>query len=300
MAHKTCTIIVTYNRLQLLKGAVNALRNQSCGSTIVVVNNGSTDGTREYLDSQKDLTAIHQDNSGGSGGFFTGLKFAAEQGYEFAWIMDDDVVPDKDALRYLIDAYDYLSSKEEIGFLCSTVLDKHGNPANVPTVNMRRTENGFPSWNNYLKNGYAGVSDATFVSVLIPTKIIYSVGLPIKEFFIWGDDTEYTNRISLRYSCYLVGNSEVTHLRSGGAIDLLHLEDKSRIRMYRYSVRNNWYNNRQKYYDSKTKLINYLWHFSIIWRLLTHFQIYKIGIVLRGIAEGIFFHPTVVFPNECK
>ena len=72
MAHKTCTIIVTYNRLQLLKGAVNALRNQSCGSTIVVVNNGSTDGTREYLDSQKDLTAIHQDNSGGSGGFFTG------------------------------------------------------------------------------------------------------------------------------------------------------------------------------------------------------------------------------------
>lgn len=300
MNHTICTVIVTHNRLALLKDAISALRSQTYDSTILVVNNGSTDGTRKYLDNQHNIIVINQENVGGAGGFFTGLKYAAENGFEFAWIMDDDVLPDKDALHFLLEAYDYLSSREDVGFLCSTVLDAEGNAANVPTINTRRSKNGYSSWNKYVKNGYAGVSSATFVSVLIPTKIIYSVGLPFKEFFIWGDDTEYTNRISMLYACYLVGNSEVRHLRSGGAIDLLQLKDKNRIRMYKYSIRNNWYNNRQNYYDSKIKLINYLWHFSIIWRLLSHFQVYKIGIVLKGIFEGIFFRPTVIFPEKIK
>lgn len=297
---KICSVIVTYNRLHLLQDAIEALKHQTIESTILVVNNGSTDGTRAYLDEQHDIIVIHQKNVGGAGGFFTGLKYAAEKGYEFAWIMDDDVLPDKDALRFLLEAYDYLSPREEIGFLCSTVLDAYGNVANVPTINTRRTKNGYSAWNKYVKNGYVGVSSATFVSVLIPAKIIYSVGLPFKEFFIWGDDTEYTNRISMLYECYLVGNSEVTHLRSGGAIDLLQLKDKNRIRMYKYSIRNNLYNNRQNYYNTKTKLINYLWHFAIIWRLLIHFQIFKIGVVIKGILEGIFFRPTVVFPEKVK
>lgn len=298
--HKICTVIVTYNRLGLLQNAIGALKYQTLGSTLLIVDNGSTDGTHEYLDSLKDVVVIHQENLGGAGGFFTGLKFAAENGFEFAWIMDDDVLPDKDALRFLIEAYDYLSAHEEIGFLCSSVVDKEGNAANVPTINTRRTKNGYSAWNKYLKNGYVGVSSATFVSVLIPTRIVFAVGLPFKEFFIWGDDTEYTNRISMHYACYLVGNSEVRHLRSGGAIDLVQLSDRNRIRMYKYSIRNNWYNNKQNYYSSKIKLINYLWHFSILWRLMIHFQVYKIGVVLKGIFEGIFFNPKVVFPCENK
>ena len=65
-------VVVTYNRKELLKRNITCLRANTPVSSIVVVNNGSTDGTGEWLDDQKDLTVIHQENVGGSGGFYRG------------------------------------------------------------------------------------------------------------------------------------------------------------------------------------------------------------------------------------
>ena len=66
------TVIVTYNRRQLLIQCVEAVRRNR-PEKIIVVNNGSTDGTREWLDQQTDLHVIHQENVGGSGGFCRGM-----------------------------------------------------------------------------------------------------------------------------------------------------------------------------------------------------------------------------------
>jgi hypothetical protein len=50
----------------------------------------------------------------------------------------------------------------------------------------------------------------TFVSLLIPCKAIRAVGYPIADYFIWGDDTEYTTRITTNYAtAYFVGKSKV-------------------------------------------------------------------------------------------
>lgn len=296
MKNRICTVVVTYNRLALLKDAIEALKVQTEPSDILVVNNGSTDGTKEYLDGQTELLVIHQENLGGAGGFYAGMKYAAEKGYDFAWVMDDDVIPDVDALKSLKDAYDFLSVKEKVGFLCSTVVNREGIPVNNPNVDLKRNKTGDVSWNKYLSEGVVGVSSATFVSVFVPCSIIFEVGLPYKEFFIWGDDTEYTNRISARYSSYLVGRSVVMHLRNGGAIDLVTLKDKNRIRMYKYSIRNNLYNN--KYYPAKEKIINYLWYFVIIGRLLRHAAFSKIFIVIKGIMEGLVFKPQIQYPQK--
>lgn len=296
MKNRICTVVVTYNRLALLKDAIEALKVQTEPSDILVVNNGSTDGTKEYLDGQTELLVIHQENLGGAGGFYAGMKYAAEKGYDFAWVMDDDVIPDVDALKSLKDAYDFLSVKEKVGFLCSTVVNREGIPVNNPNVDLKRNKTGDVSWNKYLSEGVVGVSSATFVSVFVPCSIIFEVGLPYKEFFIWGDDTEYTNRISAKYSSFLVGRSVVKHLRNGGAIDLLTLKDKNRIKMYKYSIRNNLYNN--KYYSPKERLINYLWYVAIIGRLLRHAAFSKIFIVLKGVMEGLFFKPQIQYPQK--
>src|SRR3990170_1109632 len=99
---KIAAVIVTYNRIQLLKECINALHIQTRKlEEIIVVNNSSTDGTLEWLNSQKDLTTITQENSGSAGGFHTGIKAAYEKGYDWIWCMDDDAEPELNALEEL-------------------------------------------------------------------------------------------------------------------------------------------------------------------------------------------------------
>ena len=75
---KVIAVVVTYNRLELLQRVVESLKKQSRKLTeILVVNNGSTDGTKEWLDGQEGLTVIHQENVGGSGGFCRGIQEAS-------------------------------------------------------------------------------------------------------------------------------------------------------------------------------------------------------------------------------
>lgn len=72
-------VVVTYNRRELLKRNIACLRLNTPVSSIVVVNNGSTDGTGAWLDEQEDLTVIHQENVGGSGGFIEAFSTLIRQ-----------------------------------------------------------------------------------------------------------------------------------------------------------------------------------------------------------------------------
>ena len=52
-------VVVTYNRIELLKRTVRCLQQNKPVSSIVVVNNGSTDATAEWLKTQSGLTVIN-------------------------------------------------------------------------------------------------------------------------------------------------------------------------------------------------------------------------------------------------
>ena len=79
-------VVVTFNRLQLLQRTIAALRGQSRQlDEIIVVNNGSTDGTAEWLAEESGLHVITQGNTGGSGGFYSGMKAAYENGADRIW-----------------------------------------------------------------------------------------------------------------------------------------------------------------------------------------------------------------------
>ena len=60
---KVIAVVVTYNRSQLLKRNIACLRKNS-PHAIIVVNNGSTDDTGEWLAEQTDLIVITQANVG--------------------------------------------------------------------------------------------------------------------------------------------------------------------------------------------------------------------------------------------
>ena len=80
-------IVVTYNRLELLKQCINALLHQSFNNfDIIVVNNGSTDGTEKWLKENPQIKFFTQENLGGAGGFHNGIKYAYQSGYDLSLI----------------------------------------------------------------------------------------------------------------------------------------------------------------------------------------------------------------------
>lgn len=122
-------------------------------------------------------------------------------GVDAIWIMDDDTIPQADALHYLVRI---LSNKKNIGFVNSKVvwIDGSIHQMNIP---------GYVHHDD-LGGGIYAVRSASFVSLLVPSKIVREVGLPYREFFIWVDDAEFTSRIvKAGYKGYFTTSSVVVH-----------------------------------------------------------------------------------------
>ena len=296
---KVGIVVVTYNRLALLKEAIDSLRNQIyTNREIVVVNNGSTDGTQEWLNAQKDIIVITQQNLGGAGGFFTGMKYVAEHDYDYCWVMDDDVVCHSDALQELVNAY---TKKTDIGFVCSKVVGINGCPMNTPTVDDRPSSNGEADYSDLIAESMIKVKEATFVSFLCSVKTIKEVGLPYKEFFIWGDDTEYTNRISLNHECYMACRSVVVHKRAiQGPLFFETETNPLRQKMYFYMMRNDAFiefKYNKLYLNRRMRFRYYVRQYKYALSLLLHGRRLQAMIVVRSVLALLSFNPTIQYPS---
>ncbi len=291
---KVGILVVTYNRLGLLKEVIESLRKQTyTNKSIIVVNNNSTDGTEEWLREQTDITTISQPNSGGAGGFNTGLRYIAENGFDFAWLMDDDVVCHADALNELMSAYNVESN---IGFVCSRVVGLDGQPMNVPQIDRRLTANSYPDWCRHLDKQMIKVESATFVSVLVSTETIREVGLPYKEYFIWGDDTEYTTRITRKHTAYMVNKSIVVHKRANqGGVSIFTETDSKRLKNIYFHYRNNTHIT-FKYGEMKDKLARVFVTTYTILKLLFTIRFAKAWLLMRSQVAALFFSPRVEYP----
>ncbi len=88
---KVSLILPAYNHLGYLPLAVEtALRQTVDNFELIIVNDGSTDGTREWLDALRDLRVrvIHQDNRGPAEAINAGIR--ASRGEYLTWISADN------------------------------------------------------------------------------------------------------------------------------------------------------------------------------------------------------------------
>ena len=125
---RTAAVIVTYNRKAMLQRCLRALCTQTAGvPELWVIDNASTDGTAELV-AQLNLPTMHYYNTGknlgGAGGFACGIQQAACSGAEYLWIMDDDCLPEPDALQQLLQADAELDG--QYGWLSSRALAPDG------------------------------------------------------------------------------------------------------------------------------------------------------------------------------
>jgi GT2 family glycosyltransferase len=208
-----CAVVVTHNRKELLGECLRALAAQRRPpDRVLVVDNASSDGTRAMLDREferVDVLPLPR-NVGGAGGFHEGLKLAHRDGADWIWLMDDDTMPAPDALAELLLASERLEPGAPPSLLVSRVEWRDGrlHPMNAPWPDRRPVEP--------LIKGAAlrlvPLREATFVSLLLHRGAVDRHGLPLKQFFLWSDDIEYTSRILASGEAgYLVPASVALH-----------------------------------------------------------------------------------------
>lgn len=200
---KITAVVVTFNRLDLLKKGIESLRKQARLSNIIVVNNGSTDGTDKWLATQTDLRVINQENVGGSGGFYTGIKAAYDDGADWLWCMDDDVFPHDDCLDKLLRQVEELHITADGGQPLGILSPRRLMEGQVFTHEFRQYNftNPFGSMHGgKLKGSETETTEIVgcdFEGPFISRAVVEKIGLPNKELFIFCDDTDYCLRAHL-------------------------------------------------------------------------------------------------------
>lgn len=298
---KVSAAIVTYNRLDLLKESLGAVLGQTKYlNHVIVINNKSNDGTKEYLSSLKDERLVvfnSEDNLGGAGGFNQAVRlFAEKTDDDYVWLMDDDTIVQPDALEHLVD---FVEEHDHVGFVNSQVRwgSLEGNPSwmNVPAPR------GF-TWQMYMtpKNPAVEVVNSTFVSVMFSRKMVAMIGLPQKEYFIWGDDMEYTNRIADVDRGYTVLKSIAVHKSKENSMpgDIVKEKDESRLWRYDFEFRNRVLTARRisKHEYMHTVINGFRFDLRfVLFNKNVKFRFTKAKMIIRGIFKGIFFNPEIEY-----
>lgn len=227
-------IVVTCNRLSLLKECIQALRSQTRKpDEIIVIDNASTDETPKWLAEQKDLTVVRQENLGSSGGQYTGIKTAYQKQHDWFWCMDDDTIPHADALEKMTVTPQFTDAAT--GFIASLVLWTDGTPHRM---NSGLTDIPESWYRTVLVDKCVRMRVVSFVSVMLSRVAVEACGLPLKDMFLWFDDYEYTDRITRKYGGYLALESVATHktkVNQGPVVDRVTPETEMK---FLCSVRN--------------------------------------------------------------
>jgi GT2 family glycosyltransferase len=227
-----CAVVVTYNRKELLLKCLTALASQTHPlEAIYIIDNASSDGTSAilkengYLKQNNVLTESsfesecekylpvsrgresrtkifyfrNRINTGGAGGFYEGVKRGHEKGYDWLWLMDDDVYPEKNALECL---YKRLGESDVLVPLAvsegtSKVIDWSGVSCDLSSPFNKFYKIAVHQVYAYPENipETLEISDFSFEGPLVSSNIINKAGYPRKDFFIYCDDTEYALRI---------------------------------------------------------------------------------------------------------
>ena len=197
---KVAVVVVTYNRADLLEKMLAGLGGlDRSPDAVFVVNNASTDHTREVLEASSlpGLVNVHTtDNLGGAGGFRLGLQTAYDQGYDVMWLMDDDVVPAPDCLTRLLavdgscliavreDRTGALVEKAALRFDLRNPLAIRPKTASIDSTYASRAE--MPET--------VEVENVAFEGFLVRRAVIDRIGLPDASYFIFYDDVDFAIR----------------------------------------------------------------------------------------------------------
>lgn len=210
MNDSVAAVVVTFNRKEMLLKCLQGILFQTHPvDALFIIDNASTDDTRfalihnGYLPEMAGLAGGETraesscrlpgapdkviplyylgltKNVGSAGGFRIGMKKAYREGYDWIWTMDDDVIPQPDALEKQLE-YQYQSQ---------CIHPVRVNPDGTPFPEHLKVETDSG-------NGFFQVNSCCFEGALVHRRLLARAGFPDQQFFIVMDDKEFGLRVS--------------------------------------------------------------------------------------------------------
>ncbi len=196
-------MMVTYNRLESLKIALEHIFNQSVlPSSIIIIDNNSSDGTQEYLTSLQNNKNIQclflPSNIGAGGAYHAGIEYIFKKhiSIDYFWLIEDDTYYQKNVLAELL---------------------HHIETSLFDMISLKAFATGFARTRNIIcKDRIQPVKSALLDGSLIKAEIIRKIGAPKKEYFMMCDDFEFSLRMKKNGYTIALVNIGANYLHLGG------------------------------------------------------------------------------------
>lgn len=193
-------IVLNWNDAEFLPYSVGSLLKQSESADIIIVDNGSTDGSKKVIEAfgAKVTPLWNTDNLGFAGGVNTGIRYAIEQGYKYVALLNNDAVADKDWVKELISS---IEKNDRTGAATSTMLHKRDNTydstGDFYTIwglpyPRGRDEEVLGQYNKHLD-----IMSASGGASMFRTSMLKQIGLFDEDFFAYYEDSDLGLRANL-------------------------------------------------------------------------------------------------------
>lgn len=231
METKISVIIVNFNGEKYLKNCiVSLLANKTPRFEIIVVDNGSADGSLEVLKDpliHNSKYKIHlvenRTNLGFAGGNNVGLKQATG---EYLLLLNNDTVVEKDFLSSLLKAFEEIPN---LGCVQPKIVLMK-DPNIIDSCGSFFTDSSFLYHFGYDKNQALEIYSRPFpvfsvkgVAMLVRKDLVDKIGLFDDDFWSYYEETDFCHRVWLAgYECWYYPKTKILHAAGGTTLVYFH------------------------------------------------------------------------------
>lgn len=214
---KTAVIVPNWNGEDFLKPCLDSLLTQTVPASIIVVDNGSVDGSRKILESYGDkiITIYREKNYGFTGGVNPGLEYAIDHSFEAAALLNNDAIAEPTWLEELT-----RKLSGDIGITTSLILSGDGKTIDTTGDTLTVWGLPYPRGRGLSTSSLKNASDelvfgASGGASLYSVPMLKEIGLFDEDFFAYYEDVDISWRAQLAGWKVLFVPSAVVHHRIG-------------------------------------------------------------------------------------
>jgi len=269
LENKVSVLIVTYsNRWHFLEKVLNRVLSFNEVTQVIIVNNASGYSVSDKVKNIEDNRVIvinNEENEGSAGGYKTAIEYGmVNTTADFFWLLDDDNLPDHNALTHLLSEWQHIyganntkalfclreDRKQHVRVAKGEDAQRYLVPDNFMGFNVFRIfANQFYKLSSKFQTekpykNHVSIPYVPYGGLLLHRQMVEDIGYPNERMYLYVDDSEYTYRITKnKGTIWLIPACKVIDIDKSQGVNykrkFLHAQllDEWNFRTY-YHVRN--------------------------------------------------------------